>query len=72
MSTTADNDGGPPAADNGFVGDPEVQAEIARRLAVVTAPDYADPARRNFTAGDWIAFAGFLAACAVAFTVWGY
>jgi hypothetical protein len=72
MTTTPDSSGGPPAVDNGFVGDPEVQAEIARRLAVITAPDYEDPARRNFTAADWIAFAGFLAVCAVAFTVWGY
>lgn len=72
MSTTSDNLGGPPAVDNGFVGDPEVRAEIGRRLAEITAPDYEDPARRNFTAGDWIAFAGFLAVGAVAFTVWGY
>ena len=72
MTTTPDNGGGPSAADNGFAGDPEVQAEIARRVGVITAPGYEDPARRDFTAGDWIAFAGFLAACAVAFTVWGY
>ena len=72
MRTTSDNLGGPPAVDNGFVGDPEVRAEIGRRLAEITAPDYADPARRDFTAGDWLAFAGFLAACAVVFTVWGY
>ena len=71
MTTTSDS-GGPPAVDNGFAGDPEVQAEIARRLAVITAPDYKDPARKNFTAVDWIALAGFLAACAVALTVWGY
>jgi hypothetical protein len=71
MTTTPDS-GGAPAADNGFVGDPEVQAEIARRLAVITAPDYEDPARKNFTAGDWIVFAGFLAVCAIGFTVWGY
>jgi len=72
MSATSDSTGGPTARDTGIVGDPEVQAEIARRLAVITAPGYEDPARRNFTAGDWIAFAGFLAACAIAFTVWGY
>jgi len=72
MSTRSDSAGGPPAVDNGFVGDPEMQAEISRRLAEITAPDYVDPARKNFTSGDWIVFAGFLAACAVAFTVWGY
>ena len=72
MTTTPDDSGGPPPVDNGFVGDPEVQVEIARRLAVITEPDYADPARRNFTAVDWIALAGFLAVCAIGFTVWGY
>jgi hypothetical protein len=72
MSTTSDNVGGPSAVDNGFVGDPEVRADISRRLAEITAPDYVDPARKNLTAGDWIAFAGFLAVCAVGFTVWGY
>lgn len=72
MSSTSDNAGGPSAVDNGFVGDPEVRAEIGRRLAEITSPDYTDPARKNFTAGDWIAFAGFLAVCAAALTVWGY
>ncbi len=72
MSTTSDDVGGPPAVDNGFVGDPEVRADISRRLAEITAPDYVDPARKDFTPVDWIALAGFLAVCAVAFTVWGY
>jgi len=36
-------------------------AEIGRRLAKITAPDYVDPARKNFTTIDWVAFAGFLA-----------
>ena len=72
MSTTPDNVGGPPAVDTGIAGDPEVRAEIERRLAVITAPDYADPARKDFTTVDWLAFAGFLAVCAVGFTVWGY
>jgi hypothetical protein len=72
MTTTSDNAGGSPADDHGFAGDAEVRAEIGRRLAEVTEPDYVDPARKNFTSGDWIAFAGFLAVCAVAFTVWGY
>lgn len=72
MSSTSDSVGGPPAVDHGIVGDPEVRAEIERRLAVITAPDYADPARKNFTAADWLLFAGFLAVCAAGFTVWGY
>jgi hypothetical protein len=72
MTSTHDSNGGRPAADNGFAGDPEVQAEIARRLEVVTAPDYKDPARKDFTAVDWLALGGFLAACAAGFTVWGY
>lgn len=52
--------------------DPELHAEIERRLAEIAAPEYQDPARKNFTAIDWIAFGGFLAACAVGFTIWGY
>ncbi len=72
MSTTPENTGAAPQGDSGIVGDPEVRAEIERRLDVITAPDYDDPARRNFTRGDWLAFAGFLAVLAVVFTAWGY
>jgi len=72
MSTTPDNAGGPNVGDTGIAGEAEVRAEIERRLAEITAPDYVDPARKNFTAGDWLVFAGFLAVCAVGFTVWGY
>jgi hypothetical protein len=72
MSTTPDNAGGPIIGDTGIAGEAEVRAEIERRLAEITAPDYADPARKDFTAVDWLALAGFLAICAVAFTVWGY
>jgi len=72
MSATSDSVGGPPAVDHGIVGDPEVRAEIERRLAVITAPDYVDPARNSFTAADWLLFAGFLAVCAAGFAVWGY
>lgn len=72
MTSTSDGSGGPLEADNGFVGDPEVRAEIARRLGAVTAPDYEDPARKDFTRADWLVFGGFLAVCAVAFTLWGY
>ena len=72
MSTTSDSAHGAPAGDSGIAGDPAVRAEIERRLDVITAPDYVDPARRNFTTFDWLAFAGFLAVCAAAFMVWGY
>lgn len=72
MSSTPDDVGGPSAVDNGFRGDLEVRDEIARRLAQITAPDYVDPARKDLTSVDWIALAGFLAVCAIAFTVWGY
>ena len=58
--------------DLGIEGDEEVRAEIARRLAVITAPDYVDPARKDFTTADWLAWWGFFAVCAVAFAVWGY
>ena len=50
----------------------ELHAEIERRLDEVTAPDYEDPARKDLTVVDWVTLAGFLAACAIGFTVWGY
>ena len=72
MSTTSDNSRAAPGGGSGIEGDPEVRAEIERRLDVIAAPDYVDPARRDFTTVDWLAFAGFLAVCGIAFTVWGY
>jgi hypothetical protein len=50
----------------------ELHAAIQARLAEITAPDYEDPAKRDFTRWDWIVFVGFLAACAIGFTIWGY
>ena len=57
---------------NGIEGDEEVRAAILQRLKQVTAPDYVDPARKDLTGLDWFALVGFMAACAVIFTVWGY
>jgi hypothetical protein len=54
----------------------EIQREIApkiqARVAEITSPDYVDPARTDLTGLDWVALIGFLALCAVGFTVWGY
>jgi hypothetical protein len=50
----------------------EIGPKIQARLADITSPDYEDPARRDLTALDWFALVGFLAACAVGFTIWGY
>ncbi|MBN2566061.1 MAG: hypothetical protein JXB46_10165 [Candidatus Eisenbacteria bacterium] len=50
----------------------ELHAEIERRLDEVTAADYEDPARKDLTVLDWVTLAGFLAACAIGFTIWGY
>lgn len=50
----------------------EIEPKIQARLAEITSPDYHDPARRDLTALDWVALIGFLAACAVSFTIWGY
>ncbi len=61
------------AADGGGIeGGDEVRAAILQRLREVTAPDYVDPARKDLTGLDWFALVGFMAACAVIFTVWGY
>ncbi len=50
----------------------EIEPKIQARLAEIASPDYEDPARRDLSALDWAAIIGFLAACAVGFTIWGY
>ena len=43
----------------------DLDAELARRLALLTAPDYDEPAREAFTRGDFVAIAAFvLLSCA--------
>ncbi len=50
----------------------DLDPKIRARLDEITSPEYVDPARKNLTALDWLVFVGFLVACAVGFTVWGY
>ncbi len=50
----------------------DIDPKIRARLEEIASPDYEDPARRDLTGLDWLLFLGFLAACAVGFTVWGY
>jgi hypothetical protein len=53
-------------------GDPELEAELERRLALIEAPDFVDPARESFTATDLIALAALVVILSVGFLVWGY
>jgi hypothetical protein len=53
-------------------GDPALQAELERRLALIEAPDFEDPAREDFTAADFIAIAVLVVVLSVGFLVWGY
>ena len=68
----------PPGGDTGRTmerrafGDPALQAELERRLAVIEAPDFEDPAREDFTATDLIAIAVLVVVLSVGFFVWGY
>lgn len=52
--------------------DPGLQAELERRLALIEAPDFEDPAREDFTAADFIAVAVLVVVLSVGFLVWGY
>lgn len=52
--------------------DPALQAELERRLDLIEAPDFDDPARESFTATDFIALTVLVAVLSVAFLVWGY
>lgn len=52
--------------------DPALEAELARRLALIETPGFDDPARESFTAADLIALAVLVAVLSVGFLVWGY
>jgi len=49
-----------------------IDPKIRARLEEIASPEYEDPARRDLTGLDWLVFLGFLVACAVGFTLWGY
>jgi hypothetical protein len=52
--------------------DDALQAELERRLDVIESPEYEDPARESFGAGDFIAVAALVVVVSVVFLVWGY
>lgn len=52
--------------------DEALQAELERRLDLMTSRDYEDPAREDFSAGDFAALAILVIVLSVGFLVWGY
>ena len=52
--------------------DEALQAELDRRLDLMTSPDYDDPAREDFSWGDFAAIAILVIVLSVGFFVWGY
>jgi hypothetical protein len=52
--------------------DEALQAELERRLDLMTSPEYEDPARESFTLGDITALAILVVVLSVAFFAWGY
>ncbi len=52
--------------------DESLEAELERRLELMTSPDYQDPAREDFTGRDLLALAGLVLVLSVVFFVWGY
>jgi hypothetical protein len=50
----------------------DLDPKIRTRLHEITRPEYVDPARKDLTALDWVAFLGFLLVCAVGAVLWGY
>lgn len=52
--------------------DPALQAELERRLDMMTSPDYEDPARESFTWSDLISIFAVVAVLCIGFFLWGY
>ena len=52
--------------------DEALQAELDRRLDLMTSPDYDDPAREDFSARDFAALAILVIVLCVGFFLWGY
>lgn len=52
--------------------DEALQAELERRLDLMTSPDFHDPAREDFTAGDFLALLALVVVVSLAFFFWGY
>ncbi len=52
--------------------DPRYAEELERRLAMVEAPGYEDPARTNLPALDYVLLAALVVVTTVVAYVWGY
>jgi hypothetical protein len=52
--------------------DPQFAAELERRLSVIEAPSYEDPARGNLPALDYLLLATLVVVTTVVAYVWGY
>lgn len=52
--------------------DEALQAELDRRLDLMTSSDYDDPAREDFSARDFAAVAILVIVLCVGFFLWGY
>ncbi len=49
-----------------------LEAELERRLDLMTSPDYEDPAREDFSASDAIALLVLVVAVSLVAFFWGY
>ncbi len=52
--------------------DPQFAAELERRLSVIGAPNYEDPARKNLPTIDFVLLVALVIVTAVVAYVWGY
>lgn len=52
--------------------DDALEKELERRLDLMTSSDYEDPAREDFTGGDFAAIAVLVVVLSLAFFFWGY
>lgn len=52
--------------------DPALQAELERRLDLMTSPDYEDPARESLTTADFLELLALVVVLCVGFFAWGY
>jgi hypothetical protein len=52
--------------------DPQFAAELERRLSVIEAPGYEDPARQNLPALDYLLLAALVVITTIVAYVWGF
>lgn len=52
--------------------DPALQAELERRLDLMTSAEYEDPARESLNTADFVSILALVAVLCVGFFAWGY